>query len=72
MAQAARKEPSEYNNAHYIIGSLLLRVIPLHMSQKKIRLHETQCISSKLSEISGLSLLCATLGYHPCFIFGLS
>jgi len=43
------------------------------MSQKKFfRLHDTQCISSKLSEISGLSLLCATLGYHPCFISGLS
>lgn len=43
---------------------------PLYMSQK----NSSVCTihSSKLSEISGLSLLCATLGYQSSFIFGLS
>jgi len=50
--------------------SLLLMVTPLHMSQKNSSLCTIH--SSKLSEISGLSLLCATLGYQSSFIFGLS
>ena len=51
-------------------GSLLLMVTPLHMSQKI--LPSARYTLSKLSEISGLSLLCATLGYQSSFIFGLS
>jgi hypothetical protein len=53
MAQAARKEPSEYNNVHYIIASLFVNGYALTYVTKNFSVCTIHIvsISSKLSEI---------------------